>query len=170
MNRKYRWIKSGWLAVGLIFSFTVCADTNRPYDTYCNLARPITSLANQTIKMLKIRITVNGEMVIATLADNPTAKDFYSLLPLTLSLNDYAATEKIAYLTRKLSKAGAPAGSEPAIGDIAYYAPWGNLAIFYKNFAYSEGLIKLGKIDSGLESFKKDGLLKVTIEPISNTQ
>ncbi|MBR7792291.1 hypothetical protein KDM87_06735 [Undibacterium sp. FT147W] len=119
---------------------------------------------------MKIRITVNGEMVIATLADNPTAKDFYSLLPLTLSLNDYAATEKIAYLTRKLSKAGAPAGSEPAIGDIAYYAPWGNLAIFYKNFAYSEGLIKLGKIDSGLESFKKDGLLKVTIEPISNTQ
>lgn len=110
-------------------------------------------------------MTVNGKAVVATLADNPTAKDFYSLLPLTLTLSDYAATEKIAYLPRKLSGDGAPAGTEPAIGDIAYYAPWGNLAIFYKDFAYSDGLINLGKIDSGFEAFKADGSLKVTIEP-----
>lgn len=162
MNGVFRWKKNGWLAAALVCSFSTYADSSRPHD---NQARPARSFTNQNMKMLKIRMMVNGEAVIVTLADNSTAKDFYSLLPLTLTLNDYAATEKIAYLTRKLSKEGAPAGSEPAIGDIAYYAPWGNLAIFYKAFAYSEGLIKLGTINSGLEVFKADGSLKVTIEP-----
>jgi hypothetical protein len=102
------------------------------------------------------------------LADNPTARDFHSMLPLTLTLDDYAATEKISYLSRKLSKDGAPAGIDPSIGDIAYYAPWGNLAIYYKDFGYSDGLIKLGTIDSGLEALKVSGSLEVRIEPIGN--
>lgn len=77
----------------------------------------------RNMNTLKIRITVNGNTVFATLADNPTARDFYSLLPLTLNLDDYAATEKVSYLPRKLSNDKAPAGIDPAIGDIAYYAP-----------------------------------------------
>ncbi|RJG04266.1 hypothetical protein D3878_06620 [Noviherbaspirillum sedimenti] len=117
---------------------------------------------------LKIRLTVNGKTVIATLADNPTARDFHSLLPLTLTLDDYAATEKISYLPRKLFKDGAPAGIDPSVGDIAYYAPWGNLAIFYKDFGYSNGLIKLGTIDSGLEALKVTGSVKVRIESIGD--
>ncbi|WP_337926728.1 cyclophilin-like fold protein [Paenibacillus caui] len=41
---------------------------------------------------------------------------------------------------------------------ITYYAPWGNLAIFYRDFRYSSGLIKLGSIDAGgekLATYKK---------------
>ncbi|RTZ48227.1 hypothetical protein EKL30_00005 [Candidimonas sp. SYP-B2681] len=116
------------------------------------------------MKSLKIRMTVNKKAVFASLADNPTAKDFHSLLPLTLILNDHAETEKVAYLPRKLSGDGAPAGAEPVIGDIAYYAPWGNLAIYYKDFAYSDGLIKLGEVDFGIEAFKVEGSLKVIID------
>jgi hypothetical protein len=95
-----------------------------------------------------------------------TTRDFLSLLPTTLTLEDYAATEKITYLPRKLSTAGAPAGSDPSVGDIAYYAPWGNLAIFYRDFRYSKGLIRLGRIDSGIEALNMPGPLKVTIERI----
>jgi hypothetical protein len=40
-----------------------------------------------------------------------------------------------------LFTAGAPAGSDPSVGDITYYAP-GNLAIFYRDFGYSRGLFK----------------------------
>lgn len=80
---------------------------------------------------------------------------------------NYAATEKISYLPRKLSTAGAPAGSDPSAGDITYYAPWGNLAIFYKDFGYSRGLIQLGRIDSGIEALNVPGSLKVTIEPVA---
>jgi hypothetical protein len=81
-----------------------------------------------------------------------------------LTLEDYAATEKISDLPRRLSTEGAPAGSDPSIGDIAYYSPWGNLAIFYKDFRYSSELIKLGKIDSGVEALNVRGSAKVTIE------
>ena len=115
---------------------------------------------------MKIRLTINGKAISATLTTNGTAKDFLSLLPMTLTLDDYAATEKIAYLPRKLSTAGAPAGSDPSVGDIAYYAPWGNLAIFYRDSRYARGLIPLGRIDSGIEALSVSGPLKVTIESV----
>jgi hypothetical protein len=115
---------------------------------------------------LKIRLTFNGKAISASLTTSGAAKDFLSLLPMTLTLDDYAATEKIAYLPRKLSTAGAPAGSEPSVGDIAYYAPWGNLAIFYKDSPYARGLIPLGRIDSGIEALSVPGPMKVTIEPV----
>jgi hypothetical protein len=115
---------------------------------------------------MKIRLTFGGKAVEATLLDNATARDLLSLLPMTLTLEDYASTEKIGYPPRKLSTAGAPAGVDPSVGDIAYYAPWGNLAIFYKDFGYSRGLIGLGRIDSGVEALKMPGSLKVTIERV----
>jgi hypothetical protein len=31
--------------------------------------------------------------------------------------------------------------------------PWGNLAIFYRDFRYSKGLIPLGVIESGVDKF-----------------
>jgi len=62
---------------------------------------------------MKIRLTINGKAMTATLIDNATARDFLTLLPMTLTLEDYAATENISYLPRKLSTAGAPAGSDP---------------------------------------------------------
>src|SRR6266571_3046268 len=75
-------------------------------------------------------------------------------------------TEKISYLPRKLSTKDAPPGSNPSVGDVSYYAPWGNLAIFRKDFRYSSGLIKLGKVDSGLEALNLPGSIEVTIDLI----
>ncbi|WP_156468734.1 cyclophilin-like fold protein [Cephaloticoccus capnophilus] len=49
-------------------------------------------------------------------------------------------------LARKPNKNDAPAGSDPELGSVAYYAPWGNLSLFYKDFGYSRGLILLGSI------------------------
>ncbi|MNR35695.1 hypothetical protein D3C85_1535600 [compost metagenome] len=100
---------------------------------------------------MRISIEIKGETVTATLEDSKTARDFASLLPLTLTLEDYAATEKISDLPKRLSTAGAPEGVTPRVGDLAYYAPWGNLAIFHKDFRYSSGLVKLGRLDSGVE-------------------
>lgn len=45
-----------------------------------------------------------------------------------------------------------PPGTTPAAGDISYYAPWGNLALFNRDFSYSPGLVRLGRLDpSGTE-------------------
>jgi hypothetical protein len=104
---------------------------------------------------MRIRLTFDGKVVEATLLDNATARDLLSLLPMTLTLDDYNSTEKIGYPPRKLSTADAPAGVDPSVGDIAYYAPWGNLAIFYKDFGYSRGLVKLGRLDSSIETVER---------------
>jgi len=113
---------------------------------------------------MKIRLTVGDKVLTATLIDSQTTRDFISLLPLTLTLKDYAGTEKISDLPKRLSTEGAPSGSDPSVGDVTYYAPWGNLAIFYRDFGYASGLVILGKIDSGLEAFKVAGPVKVTFE------
>ncbi|WP_095058136.1 MULTISPECIES: cyclophilin-like fold protein [Pseudomonas] len=112
---------------------------------------------------MKIRIDVSGGPVTATLDNNDSSIDFVKQLPMKLTLDDYASTEKISVLPKPLSTQGAPAGFTPSVGDIAFYAPWGNLAIFHKGFKYSSGLIKLGKIDSGLEVLARPGSLEVTI-------
>jgi hypothetical protein len=123
-------------------------------------------VAGTRASVMKIRLTFDGKVIEATLFDNATASDFLSLLPMTMTLEDYNSTEKIGYPPRKLSTAGAPAGVDPSVGDIAYYAPWGNLAIFYKDFGYSKGLIGLGRVDSGTEALNVPGSLKVTIERV----
>jgi hypothetical protein len=115
---------------------------------------------------MKISIKVQDKVITATLADNATARDFASLLPMTVTLGDYASTEKVSDLPRRLLTDGAPEGSDPAVGDITYYAPWGNLAIFYRDFGYSRGLIKLGRIESGGEVLNEPGSMQATIELI----
>jgi hypothetical protein len=114
--------------------------------------------------MTKILMSSEGRVVAsATLDDNETARHFASLLPLRLVLKDYEATEKIADLPSALATSGAPAGYTPSAGDLSYYAPWGNLAIFHKGFEYSSGLIRLGRLDAGLEAMRHEGPLTVLL-------
>jgi hypothetical protein len=40
----------------------------------------------------------------------------------------------------------------------------GNLAIFYKPFGYSQGLVHLGAVDDGMAAFNFDGTEAVTVE------
>lgn len=114
---------------------------------------------------VQIRLSIaGGESVTATLADGEGARAFAALLPMTLTMKDYHATEKIADLPKRLSTQGEPEGFEPREGDIAYYAPWGNIAIYYKGFAYSPGLIMLGKLDHIPKAFRSAAPIAVTIE------
>lgn len=113
---------------------------------------------------MKIKITTGKKVIQAPLYDSPASRDFISLLPLDLILDDYNSTEKISNLPKKLSTKNAPTGYKPSAGDITFYSPWGNLAIFYKNFSYSTGLIPLGKIDSGIDVLNMSGSLAVKIE------
>ena len=115
--------------------------------------------------LVKIEIIVEGETATATatLFDTPTGRDFASLLPLSLTLEDYDDIERISDLPRRLSTVQAPDGITPEAGDITYYAPWGNLAIFARGRAYARSLIPLGKVDSGLPVLQRHGPLAVQI-------
>ena len=98
---------------------------------------------------MDIRLTVNGDDMHATLEDTPATRDFASLLPLTLTVTDFHASERIADLPKRLSSSGAPAGTAARAGDITYYAPWGNLALFYRDSGHAAGLVRLGHLDEG---------------------
>lgn len=77
---------------------------------------------------MKIQLIINDHQLSATLEDSLPAREFIAQLPLTLQLEDYAETEKIAQLPRRLNVTCEPEGITPLAGDIAFYAPWGNLA------------------------------------------
>jgi len=131
---------------------------------YCNGQQIVKRTTMNNSEQYKIEIIVGDTALTAALIDNPTTRDFISLLPLDLKLDDYAGTEKINYLPKKLSTEDAPSGFDPSAGDITYYSPWGNLAIFYKDFGYADGLINLGRIDSGTEILNVPASLNVRIE------
>lgn len=96
---------------------------------------------------MNIRVTLDGRPVDATLNDSPAARDLAALLPLTLDLEDFHGTERIGYPPRELTTDGAPEPSAPRAGDIAYYAPWGNLALFHQDGpSASSDLLILGHI------------------------
>ncbi len=56
--------------------------------------------------------------------------------------------------------------TELTVGDITYYAPWGNLAIFIRDFEYSSGLVLLAEIDDDIDALNVSGPKSVTIEII----
>lgn len=99
----------------------------------------------------RISFTIGGETVYATLYDNSVARDLVSRLPLTLEFSDYNNTEKIAYLpnNERLDTSEAPTSCDPEVGALTVYAPWGNIAIFYRDFGYSNGLVPFGRLDDG---------------------
>ncbi|CAD6366115.1 cyclophilin-like fold protein [Shewanella putrefaciens] len=122
---------------------------------------------NEFISMqngIKIRIIIASTVLTATLENTDVGRDFVKLLPLELTLADYNGTEKIADLPARLSNKEAPEGYPPKVGDIAYFAPWGNLAFFYHDFTYSRGLVRLGHIDGSIEYLIGDSDINVRIE------
>lgn len=147
-------VLSTLLVLPLLFISQHCSASN-------NVTESDTIYGERT---MQIRFVFDDRTVTATLNDSPSTQDFIAQLPLTLELEDYANTEKIAYLPSKLTKEGAPAGVSSKVGDISYYAPWGNLVVFYKNFGYASGLINLGKIDGDVSRFISGDSMKVTIE------
>ena len=141
--------------VGVALGFTLAAGV-----------MPATTFAQQG--PMKIHLQIDGAIATATLGNNAAARDFVAQLPLSLTLQNYAEIERIATLPRKLSVDGAPAGITPKTGDINYYAPWGNLAIFGGDDAYARGLVRLGRVDTGLPALQRQGPLKVRIERASD--
>jgi hypothetical protein len=51
------------------------------------------------------------------------------MLPLELTIENYASNEKIAYLPRKLTENGIGPFAGEAPGDLCYFAPWCNLVL-----------------------------------------
>ncbi|MET8168506.1 cyclophilin-like fold protein [Streptomyces sp. NPDC005329] len=122
---------------------------------------------------MRIRLTVEETVLEATLDDHETARDFASLLPLTLRMHDLHSREKYGPLPKSLAEAG-PRQHRFETGDIAYWSPGPDVAVFYSPDGPpvpDPGIVLLGSIGSGTEIFTKyDGPVEVTIEAIELTK
>ena len=117
---------------------------------------------------MQIRLTVDGQTATATLNDAPSARDFASLLPLTLNMQDLFGREKPGQLPRPLAAGEGQATYQ--VGDLGYWAPSHDLAIFYANDGEtipSPGIVIIGRIDSGLDIIADaGGAFQLTIESL----
>lgn len=153
----------------LTMSATACSDDNTPQvnnpEQEQEQEEDNNNNNNPNKDSLMINIVIGGQTISATMEDNVAARDFISRLPLEVTLNDYANTEKVFYPSPALNISGAPRGCTPRPGDITIFAPWGNVAIFYKSFRSENSLIKIGHIDgSGIDLLKVSGDIKVRFE------
>src|SRR5205809_7062767 len=82
-------------------------------------ASGIDNIATNRPPAMNIKLSVNNIVLTATLADNKTARDFISLLPLALTMNDLFGREKYARLPRAISQEGKRTHTYQ-IGDLAY--------------------------------------------------
>jgi hypothetical protein len=133
-------------------------------ETATEIAEDEADPGQEGVHRVNIRIAIGSMNMVATLKDNPTALDFFSLLPLTLTLRDFSVAEKVSgTLPKRLSEEGSPATDAGTMGDIAYYAPWGNIAFYRGNGPNASGVIKIARITSGVKALSQPGLLSVTI-------
>ena len=126
------------------------------------------SLLAQQASTRKIAITVGDKVLTATVADSTTARDFVSLLPLTLTMKDLFKREKWADLPRPLSEGGERIRTYQ-VGDVIYWSPSDHVAIYYRHDGQpipSPGIIVLGRIESGAEALNVPGEVRVTIEAV----
>ncbi|WP_421357925.1 cyclophilin-like fold protein [Agrobacterium rosae] len=120
---------------------------------------------NQEPTDIRVRLTFKGLMLTATLYDNPTARDLASMLPLALTIDDFGGNEKIVHLPRKLTEDGSGPFTNERPGDLCYFKPWGNLALFYADYRW-DGLIRLGRFDNSFDPLLVRGEYPVRIERI----
>ena len=117
----------------------------------------------------RIRITIGDRVLTARIYDNATSRDFIAQLPITVDMTDFASSEKIFYPPQTMSTADRETVSDPMAGDINVYAPWGNIAIFYKNYSASNSLIRIGRIEEGIEVLNVPGAINNVTFEVYNT-
>ena len=133
----------------LVFAITAC---NLVYGDNTNM-----NTLNNTINL-----KINNKEYKLILYDNQTAKEFLSMMPLTITMNDLNANEKYHNLNKTLTTQSSRGGSIKT-GDFMLY---GNncLVLFYENFSTSYSYTKIGYIEntSGLKDSIGKGSVEIT--------
>lgn len=124
-------------------------------ETQIPVSEELTSEADETIvNELQIRVEgEDGQNIVFQLNDSPAANTLYDQLPLSISVDNYSHNEKIFYPPEELDTSETPLAVGP-VGTLAYYAPWGNVVLFYGECGGAGGLYALGEAVSGTEQIE----------------
>ena len=125
------------------------------------------SNAKEAIMMIEMSFGSEAQVrTIIELEDNPATRDFYAQLPLNLEFSDYVGKEKISNTLPKPLNTSGLNGYDPQVGDLFYFAPWGNLGIFYAKQPFHSGLVRFGSVDKDtlakLKSQKRNFVIRFT--------
>lgn len=94
-------------------------------------------------------LTAEGGTILFELNDSSASGDLYAQLPLTVQIEDFSTNEKIFY-PEELDISDTPQAGM-AVGTLAYYAPWGDVVMFYGEYSENPSLYELGHVVSGEE-------------------
>lgn len=150
------------LTGALTFSLTACGNTAEP-DQSDDMGNPPVSNPPASLEsaaegtqtqeeknVMQIRVEANGNTIVFELNDSLAAADLYEQLPLSIEVENFSNNEKIFYPPQELNTSDAPA-AEGGAGTLAYYAPWGDVVMFYGSFGSNGSLFELGEAVSGGE-------------------
>lgn len=99
----------------------------------------------------QVAVTCGDLQVVYELNDSPAAQSLLSQLPLTVAVEDFSTNEKVFYPPQELDTTDTPL-AEGGAGTLAYYAPWGDVVLFYDSFSANGSLYELGEAVSGVEN------------------
>jgi hypothetical protein len=118
-------------------------------------------------EQMKIQITIDDQRFQATIFDSAAGRDLIAQLPLTIDMVDHGSVEKTGPLPSPLSLDGQPAGADPDVGDVGYYAPGNDFVLYYGDQSYYPGIVIIGRLDGDAASRIADmaGAVTATVEP-----
>ena len=99
----------------------------------------------------QISVTCGDTQVVNELNDSHAAQSLLSKLPLTGAVEGFSTNEKVFYPPQELDTSDTPL-AEGGAGTLAYYAPWGDVVLFYDSFSANGSLFELGEAVSGVEN------------------
>lgn len=117
-------------------------------------SQPQTDTTTETeendMESTQIAVTCGDTQVVYELNDSPAAQSLLSQLPLTVEVENFSTNEKVFYPPQELDTSDTPL-AEGGAGTLAYYAPWGDVVLFYDSFSANGSLYELGEAVSGAE-------------------
>ncbi len=148
-------------------SATVPADSSSPSESKIpqdisevGAGSDLSSESKEERKM-QISVTDGTHTVIFELNGSPAAKSLYDQLPLTIDVENYSDDEKIFY-PEKLDTSEA-VNADAKKGTLAYFSPWGDVVMYYKDFGSYSGLYELGQAISGSDEIESlSGTIDIT--------
>ncbi|CDD30773.1 putative flavodoxin [Firmicutes bacterium CAG:94] len=119
------------------------------------LSQPQETTSSETeendMESTQVAVTCGDLQVVYALNDSPAAQGLLSQLPLTVEVEDFSTNEKVFYPPQELDASDTPL-AEGGAGTLAYYAPWGDVVLFYDSFSANSSLFELGEAVSGAEN------------------
>ena len=100
---------------------------------------------------MKIKISNNEYTITYLLNESLASQSLYQQLPLDIQVENYGDNEKIFYPPIPLDTTNTPLLINGQVGTLGYFAPWGDVVMYYGECEAYSGLYILGESIEGSE-------------------